>query len=66
MFQIAVLGPQFADRLGIVQQCMQCRAAAGLDAPPCPGYGPGCLMTPVPRPGHPIVAALQAQSFDGE
>jgi hypothetical protein len=46
MFQIAVLGPQFADRLGIVQQCMQCRAASGPDAPPCPGFGPGCLVTP--------------------
>jgi hypothetical protein len=28
MFQIAVLGPQFADRLGIVRQCIECRAAA--------------------------------------
>jgi hypothetical protein len=46
MFQIAVLGPQFADRLGVVQQCLQCRSAAGSDAPPCPGYGPGCLVTP--------------------
>ena len=46
MFQIAVIGPQFSDRLGIVQQCMQCRAAAGPDAPQCPGFGPGCLMTP--------------------
>ena len=46
MFQIAVLGPAFADRIGIVQQCLQCRAAAGRDASPCPGFGPGCLMTP--------------------
>ena len=46
MFQIAVIGPQFADRLGVVQQCLQCRAAAGKDAPPCPGFGPGCLVTP--------------------
>jgi hypothetical protein len=66
MFQIAVLGPQFADRLGIVQQCMQCRAAAGLDAPPCPGFGPGCLMTPRVRPRDPIIAAPQAQFFNGE
>lgn len=48
MFEIAVLGPQFADRLGIVRQCMECRAAAGVNAAPCPGYGPGCLMTPRP------------------
>jgi hypothetical protein len=66
MFQIAVLGPQFADRLGIVQQCMQCRAAAGLDAPPCPGFGPGCLMTPCVRPRDPIIAGAQVQFFDGE
>jgi hypothetical protein len=46
MFQIAVIGPQFADRLGIVRQCIECRAAQGADAPPCPGFGPGCLVTP--------------------
>ncbi|HEX3062130.1 MAG TPA: hypothetical protein VHP55_05650 [Usitatibacter sp.] len=66
MFQIAVLGPQFADRLGIVQQCMQCRAAAGLDAPPCTGFGPGCLVTPGAPLRDPIIAAAQAQSFNGE
>ena len=52
MYEIAVLGPAFADRLGIVQQCLQCRAAAGHDAPPCPGFGPGCLLTPN-APEHP-------------
>jgi hypothetical protein len=46
MFEIAVLGPAFADRLGIVQQCLQCRSAAGVNAPSCPGFGPGCLVTP--------------------
>jgi hypothetical protein len=46
MFQIAVLGPLAADRLGIVRQCIECRAALGPDAPPCPGFGPGCLILP--------------------
>jgi len=46
MFQVAVLGPAFADRLGIVRQCIECRASLGADAPPCPGFGPGCLATP--------------------
>jgi hypothetical protein len=46
MFQIAVLGPLAADRLGIVRQCIECRAALGPDAAPCPGFGPGCLVTP--------------------
>ena len=50
MHEIAVLGPAFADRLGIVRQCLQCRAAAGVNAPPCPGFGPGCITTPGPRP----------------
>jgi len=59
MFEIAVIGPQFADRLGIVRQCIQCRAAAGVDANPCPGYGPGCLMTP--RPARDEVRECQAK-----
>jgi len=46
MFQIAVLGPIFADRLGVVRQCIDCRAQAGANAAPCPGFGPGCLVTP--------------------
>ena len=50
MFQIAVLGPFFADRLGIVRQCIECRAAAGVNARPCPGFGPGCLVTPHANP----------------
>ena len=50
MFQVAVLGPAFADRLGIVRQCVECRAALGADARPCPGFGPGCLATPRARP----------------
>lgn len=50
MFQIAVIGPQFADRLGIVRQCIECRAAQGVDAPPCTGFGPGCLLAPHANP----------------
>ena len=45
MFEIAVIGPRFDDRLGIVRQCLECRAQLGPDAPPCPGFGPGCLVT---------------------
>jgi hypothetical protein len=61
MFQIAVLGPQFADRLGIVRQCIECRAAAGVNAAPCPGYGPGCLMTP--RPARDEIGECRACPF---
>jgi hypothetical protein len=46
MFEIAVIGPFAAQRLGVVRQCIECRRSAGLDAPPCSGFGPGCLMTP--------------------
>ncbi len=46
MFEFAVIGPFAASRLGIVRQCIDCRAAAGLDAPACAGFGPGCLVTP--------------------
>ena len=46
MFEIAVIGPLAGDRLGVVQQCIRCRAALGPDAPDCPGFGPGCLATP--------------------
>ena len=47
MFQVAVLGPLFAERLGVVRQCIECRAALGVNAPPCAGFGPGCLATPL-------------------
>ncbi|HEY4997834.1 MAG TPA: hypothetical protein VII36_01765 [Usitatibacter sp.] len=50
MFESFVIGPIAGDRLGIVRQCIDCRTAAGLDARPCPGFGPGCLMTPAPAP----------------
>ena len=42
--EIAVIGPFVSDRLGVVQQCIRCRRAAGPDAPECPGFGPGCLV----------------------
>jgi hypothetical protein len=44
MFETVVVGPIFAERLGIVRQCIECRKAAGPDASPCPGFGPGCLI----------------------
>jgi hypothetical protein len=50
MFQFAVIGPLLADRLGVVRQCIECRSALGLNAPPCPGFGPGCLVTPHANP----------------
>lgn len=46
MFEIAVTGTFAAQRLGIVRQCIECRRAAGLNATPCTGFGPGCLVTP--------------------
>lgn len=45
MFEIAVIG-LFAPRLGVVRQCVECRATAGPDAPDCPGFGPGCIAPP--------------------
>jgi hypothetical protein len=45
MFEIAVIG-LFARRLGVVRQCIECRATAGADAPDCPGFGPGCIAPP--------------------
>jgi hypothetical protein len=48
MFETVVVGPIFAERLGIVRQCIECRKAAGPNASPCPGFGPGCLI----RPSH--------------
>ena len=50
MFQIAVIGPLFADRLGVGRQCIDCRASLGVNAPPCRGFGPGCLVTPHANP----------------
>jgi len=48
MFEIAILGPISADRLGVVRQCIDCRRAMGPGAPPCTGFGPGCLVPPKP------------------
>jgi hypothetical protein len=45
MFETAVIGP-FAPRLGVVRQCIDCRARLGPDAPECPGFGPGCHLSP--------------------
>ena len=45
MFETFVVGPIYT-RLGLVRQCLECRAAAGRDASPCLGFGPGCLITP--------------------
>ena len=54
MFEIAVLGPIHADRLGVVRQCVECRRAMGGDAPPCAGFGVGCLVSrPVSAPSVP-------------
>jgi hypothetical protein len=44
MFEIAVIGALAGNRLGVVRQCIECRSAAGVDAVPCPGFGPGCLL----------------------
>lgn len=50
MFETVVVGPIFAQRLGVVRQCIECRKSAGPDASPCPGFGPGCLIHPSPTP----------------
>lgn len=42
-FEIAVTGALAGNRLGVVRQCIECRSNAGVNAPPCPGFGPGCL-----------------------
>jgi hypothetical protein len=44
MFETAVLGPMATRGLGVVRQCIACRAAAGPQAPSCPGFGAGCLV----------------------
>lgn len=49
MFEIAVIGAHAGNRLGVVRQCIECRAHAGVQAPPCPGFGPGCLVPPAPE-----------------
>lgn len=45
MFEYAVVGPIGKGGLGIVRQCIECRAVAGPDAPACNGFGPGCLVS---------------------
>ena len=46
MFETIVVGTIAGERLGIVQQCIACRTAAGPGARACAGFGPGCLVTP--------------------
>lgn len=46
MFETLVIGVLPGRSLGLVRQCIECRAAAGPQASPCPGFGPGCLATP--------------------
>jgi hypothetical protein len=49
-FEIAVTGALAGNRLGVVRQCIECRSSAGVNAPPCPGFGPGCLSAPQDAP----------------
>jgi hypothetical protein len=44
MFEFALIGPIGTRGLGVVRQCIACRAAAGPQAPSCPGFGAGCLV----------------------
>ncbi|MGZ5036152.1 MAG: hypothetical protein ACXWHB_01120 [Usitatibacter sp.] len=46
MFEPFVIGPIAGGHLGIVRQCIDCRAVAAPDSPQCQGFGPGCLTTP--------------------
>ena len=46
MFETAIIGALPGKALGIVRQCIECRARLGPDAPPCPGFGTGCFLTP--------------------
>jgi hypothetical protein len=48
-FEIAVTGALAGNRLGVVRQCIECRSNAGVNAPPCPGFGPGCLAHAEPE-----------------
>ena len=59
MFEFAVIGSFAGNRLGVVRQCIECRAAAGVGAPACPGFGPGCLVH------RPVEARLQPVAADG-
>ena len=52
MFETAVLGALPGQSLGVVRQCIECRARLGPDAPPCPGYGAGCFLTPRKQEAH--------------
>ena len=47
MFEFTVVGPLGTRGLGVVRQCIACRAAAGPNAPSCPGFGAGCLIQAV-------------------
>ena len=58
MFESFVIGPIAGNRLGIVRQCIDCRAAARSEARSCSGFGPGCLSTPQP-------AAAEVQGHGG-
>lgn len=57
MFEPIVVGMIPGQRLGVVQQCIACRTAAGAMARPCPGFGPGCLVTPSPAAWNPAAQA---------
>ncbi len=50
MFETAVLGPIATRGLGVVRQCVACRAALGPEAPACAGFGVGCLSAGEPQP----------------
>ena len=60
MFEIAVLGPVATRGLGVVGQCIACRATAGPNAPSCPGFGAGCLIQPVVTGESSIIEAKRA------
>jgi len=54
MFESFVIGPVAGNRLGVVRQCIDCVTAAGPGARPCPGFGPGCLLTPMADVSRPL------------
>lgn len=58
MWHNVIIGMLPGQRLGLVRQCIECRAAAGIDATPCPGFGPGCLGATRPKePARPAKPA---------
>ena len=65
MFETAVLGALPGQSLGVVRQCIECRARLGPDAPPCPGFGAGCFLTPQKMVSDTISGTGRAQSGNG-